>query len=375
LIIEKNLRTIIVVGTRPNFIKIAPLLREINKQNDRGTAGGVRIDYSLVHTGQHYDPEMSDLFFRELNIPKPRINLKASTVSPAIETAELMIGFEKICLQERPGRVVVVGDVTSTLACTLVASKLAIKVAHIESGLRSFDRSMPEEINRSITDSLCDLLFTPSEDADRNLLREGIPRCRIRRVGNIMIDALLINLDKARKLKPYRRYGAKEKEYVFVTLHRPLNVDNKKTLKSIIHHLVDLSQKMPVLFPVHPRTEKNLIQFGLLPDLNKHPSLKLFKPIGYLASIGLIDKARFVLTDSGGLQEETTFLKVPCLTLRPNTERPITIRLGTNKLTSLESLNDDVRRILEGTQRSGEIPKLWDGRTSERIVKILKREA
>jgi UDP-N-acetylglucosamine 2-epimerase (non-hydrolysing) len=257
------------------------------------------------------------------------------------------------------------------MACTLVASKLGIKVAHVEAGLRSFDRTMPEEINRLVTDALADLLLTPSVDADRNLLGEGVSKDKIERVGNIMIDTLILNLEKARAFKPYCQYGLEQKKYVFVTLHRPSNVDNQDSLSAIMRNLMKLSQKVPVIFPLHPRTKKNLNLFGLLPSLSQYPNLKLCKPVGYFESIGLADMARFVLTDSGGLQEETTYLNVPCLTLRPNTERPITITMGTNKLTSIENLENDIERIIEGNQKPGRIPELWDGLTSERILKIL----
>jgi UDP-N-acetylglucosamine 2-epimerase (non-hydrolysing) len=371
--LHKNLKLALVVGARPNFMKIAPLILEIRKHNSIHK-DDIHIDYLLVHTGQHYDLQMSDAFFQELNIPDPDVNLEVGSGSHAAQTAEIMLRFEKVCLQERPDWVIVVGDVNSTLACTLVAAKLMIKVAHVEAGLRSYDRTMPEEINRLVTDVLADLLFTPSEDGDQNLLKEGIHADKIKRVGNIMIDTLTLNLEKARTLKPYRQYGVEEKEYVFVTLHRPSNVDSKDSLAKIMQHLIALSQRLPVIFPLHPRTEKNLMQYGLMPASNQYPNLKLCKPVGYFESIGLADKARFVLTDSGGLQEETTFLKVPCLTLRPNTERPITIKIGTNKLTSLEILQADIERILAENQQSGEIPDLWDGKTSKRILKILMVE-
>jgi UDP-N-acetylglucosamine 2-epimerase (non-hydrolysing) len=373
--VKQKIKLILVVGARPNFMKIAPLLLQIHKHNSLHNGSETKIEYLLVHTGQHYDLKMSDAFFQDLNIPSPDVNLDVGSGSHAVQTAEILIRFEKVCLQERPDWIVVVGDVNSTMACTLVAAKLSLKVAHIEAGLRSFDRSMPEEINRLVTDSLADLLFTPSEDADQNLFREGIKREKIKRIGNIMIDTLIINLEKARSLETYRQYGLEEKNYVFVTLHRPSNVDNKDSLACIMQNLSELSQKMPVIFPMHPRTEKNLIQYGLLPGSNQYPQLKLINPVGYFESIGLADKARFVLTDSGGLQEETTFLKVPCLTLRPNTERPITITLGTNKLTSLENLQFDIKQILEGKQKPGEVPELWDGLTSERIINILLNEA
>ncbi len=366
-----NIKLILVVGARPNFMKIAPLIPEIRRRNSLQPNGGARIDFRLVHTGQHYDLKMSDAFFRDLNIPEPDFNLEVGSGSHAVQTAEIMVRFEKVCLQERPDWIIVVGDVNSTMACTLVGAKLEMKVAHIEAGLRSFDRTMPEEINRLVTDSLADLLLTPSEDADRNLMKEGIPEHKIKRVGNIMIDTLTINLEKARAMGPFRQYGLEEKGYVFVTLHRPSNVDEKEPLEAIMGNLVKLSQTLPVIFPLHPRTEKNLKQYDLMPAANMHPNLKLCKPVGYFESIGLADKARFVLTDSGGLQEETTFLEVPCLTLRPNTERPITITIGTNKLTSINTLNEDITQLLNGNPRPGSIPELWDGRTSERILKTL----
>lgn len=377
----KHQKLILVVGARPNFMKIAPLLHAIRRHNQKqqtisplpagGGAGKGTIDYLLVHTGQHYDVKMSDAFFRELNIPDPDVNLEVGSGSHAVQTAEIMVRFEKICLQEQPDWIIVVGDVNSTMACTLVASKLSIKVAHVEAGLRSFDRSMPEEINRLVTDALADLLLTPSEDADLNLLREGVPKSKIRCVGNIMIDTLMIHLEKAKALAPYKQYDLGVNKYVFVTLHRPSNVDNKKSLGQIMENLIALSQRLPVIFPMHPRTEKNLIQYGIMSALNQYPNLNLCQPVGYFESIGFTDKARFVLTDSGGLQEETTFLKVPCLTLRPNTERPITIIRGTNRLTSLETLQADINRILEGNQEYGEVPELWDGKTSERILEEL----
>ncbi len=369
---NKKIKLALICGARPNFMKIAPLMSAIDKHN-RNENNKRKIEPLLIHTGQHYDVQMSDAFFQQLHIPDPDVNLEVGSGSHAVQTAEIMIRFEKICLQEKPDWVIVVGDVNSTMACTLVASKLGIKVAHIEAGLRSFDRSMPEEINRLVTDALADLLLTPSPDADENLLREGVSKEKIKRVGNIMIDTLIMNLEKARSLAPHRQYGMKEGEYVFVTLHRPANVDGKEALTAIMQNFAALSQKLPVVFPLHPRTEKNLIQYGLMPEPNHHPNLKLCKPVGYFESIGLADKARFVLTDSGGLQEETTFLKTPCLTLRPNTERPITITVGTNKLTSIETLQNDIDMILEGKQKQGMVPELWDGLTSGRILnEILK---
>jgi UDP-N-acetylglucosamine 2-epimerase (non-hydrolysing) len=367
----KKIKLIPVVGARPNFMKIAPVISAIRKHNGNCTRGETHIDYLLLHTGQHYDLKMSDTFFQELNIPAPDINLGVGSGSHAEQTAEIMVRFEKICLEEKPDWIVVVGDVNSTMACTLVAAKLCLKVAHVEAGLRSFDRTMPEEINRLVTDALADLLLTPSEDADQNLLKEGVPGNKIKRVGNVMIDSLVMNLDKARAIKPYAAFGLTEKNYVFVTLHRPSNVDDRDSLTVIMDRLTRLSTRVPVVFPVHPRTEKNLNQYGIMPAPARNPNLKLCGPVGYFESIGLADKARFVLTDSGGLQEETTFLGVPCLTLRPNTERPITITLGTNRLTSILTLEEDINRILRGDHQTGKIPELWDGKTSERILQSL----
>ncbi len=394
---SKELKIILVAGARPNFMKIAPLVSAIKKFNEpinlsKREWQGVRaqgvnetdqinevdqkdqtnpINYLLVHTGQHYDVAMSETFFRELDLPKPDINLEVGSASHAAQTANIMVRFEEVCLKEKPDWVLVVGDVNSTMACTLVAAKLGIKVAHVEAGLRSFDRTMPEEINRLVTDALSDLLFTPSADADENLLQEGIPAIKIKRVGNIMIDTLLAHLEKARQGKPYNRFGLEEKNYVFVTLHRPSNVDDGGSISRIMDCLINLSKKLPVIFPVHPRTRKNLAQFGVLEKLNGHKDLLLLDPIGYHDAIGFVDKAHFVLTDSGGLQEETTFLNIPCLTLRPNTERPITIKIGTSKLTSLETLNEDIGNLLNGYSRISQIPELWDGKTAERIIQIL----
>ena len=351
----------LVCAARPNFMKIAPLYHALKKE--------AWAKPFIVHTGQHYDINMSDAFFRDLGIPEPDINLEVGSGSHAEQTARVMMAFEPVCIREKPDWIIVVGDVNSTMACTLVASKLGIKVAHVEAGLRSFDRSMPEEINRIVTDSIADLLFTPSEDGDANLIREGVPKERIKRVGNIMIDTLAVNLEKARQRRPGDQFGVKEENYVFVTLHRPSNVDNKSSLSVIIDQLVALAEKIPVIFAMHPRTKKNLHQFGLDQTINGS-GLMISSPLGYHDTIGLVDKARFVLTDSGGLQEETTFLGIPCLTLRPNTERPITITNGTNQLTSLDRLKKDIDNLLNGGGKKGTIPELWDGHTAERIVKI-----
>ena len=367
---QQNMKLILVAGTRPNFMKIAPLVRAINRHNKNLDDTATRIEFLLVHTGQHYDIEMSEVFFRDLGLPKPDINLEVGSASHAAQTAKIMTGFEGVCLAEKPDWVIVVGDVNSTMACTLVAAKLGIKVAHVEAGLRSFDRSMPEEINRLVTDALADLLLTPSPDADENLLKEGILREKIRRVGNVMIDTLINNLDQARQMRTTDRFGLKEHKYVFVTLHRPPNVDNEKSLTSIMGILSDLSKTMDVIFPVHPRTRKQMVSFGILEKTRQFPRLIINDPMNYLDTICLVDKARFVITDSGGLQEETTFLNIPCLTVRPNTERPITISQGSNQLTSLETIKSDIEHVL-GYYRQCRIPDLWDGNAGKRIISEL----
>jgi len=359
-----------VVGARPNFLKIAPFCRELSKYKREA-------QHLLVHTGQHYDRSMSKDFFQDLNIPKPDINLDVGSGSHAQQTAKIMERFEPVCLKHRPDWIVVPGDVNSTMACTLVASKLMIKVAHIEAGLRSFDRSMPEEINRLVTDALSDLLFTPSADADENLFREGILPEKIHRVGNIMIDTLVSNLKRTLSRRTYERWKLQKKTFVFVTLHRPCNVDQKETLVLILEQLQRLSRFIPVIFPLHPRTRKRIIDFGLhsiLDFSSDNSQFIIVDPLNYHDSICLAKTAIFVLTDSGGLQEETTYLGTPCLTLRPNTERPVTITEGTNKLTNLQSLWSDIWQLLNGRRVNGKAPSLWDGRTAERIVNIVLSE-
>jgi UDP-N-acetylglucosamine 2-epimerase (non-hydrolysing) len=376
MIKAEEYKIVSVIGARPNFMKILPICKAIEANNrfvlrEKGNDVTNPITHILVHTGQHYDFEMSEVFFRSLGIPEPDINLEIGSASHAVQTANIMIRFEQICLNQSPDWIIVVGDVNSTLACALVASKLGIRLAHVEAGLRSYDRSMPEEINRVVTDSLADLLLTPSQDADENLIREGIPRGKIRRVGNIMIDTLVANLEKARQSSPLGRFGVKDGNYIFVTLHRPASVDNKSSLSSIMKLLSEFASKMPIIFPMHPRTKNNLEQFGIDRVINSS-NLIICNPLGYHDTIGLVDKARFVLTDSGGLQEETTFLNIPCLTLRPNTERPVTITQGTNQLTSLGTLKEDMERLISGQGKKGTIPELWDGHTAERVLVALR---
>lgn len=362
----------LVAGARPNFMKIAPLLRAAEKHNLTLTDRKPEIETFLIHTGQHYDPNMSDIFFQELGIREPDLNLEVGSGSHAYQTATIMLRFEPVCLKLKPDWVVVVGDVNSTLACSLVSAKLGFKIAHVEAGLRSFDRSMPEEINRLVTDCLADLLFAPSEDAVENLKKEGIPARKIKLVGNVMIDTLLYHLEKVRQSQLSHQLKLSNKNFIYVTLHRPANVDEPKHLLRVMKKLAKFSKKIKVVFPVHPRTRQRLKDISFNPE--KYPDLLLIEPVGYIDSLWLAGNARVVLTDSGGLQEETTFFRTPCLTLRPNTERPVTITHGTNKLTDLERLDKDLEKILAGKHKRGSIPKFWDGRASERIIHQLIKE-
>jgi UDP-N-acetylglucosamine 2-epimerase (non-hydrolysing) len=350
-------------------MKIAPLIKSVRTASAQSAQNGFGLDYRLVHTGQHYDEAMSEIFFKELGIPAPDINLEVGSGSHAVQTANIMTRFEGVCTREKPDWVVVVGDVNSTMACTLVCSKMGIKVAHVEAGLRSFDRTMPEEINRIVTDALAELLLTPSSDADANLLREGVAAHKIACVGNIMIDTLIENLPQSRRRPLLGRLQVEPEAFIYVTLHRPSNVDNEKSLRMIMAELSRLAAKWPVVFPMHPRTRKMCAQFGIV--LDGVAGLKILDPIGYHDSLCLIENARLVLTDSGGLQEESTYFRTPCLTLRPNTERPVTVTVGSNKLTSPERLSADIAEVLKRPSRFGEIPALWDGHTAERIVSRL----
>jgi UDP-N-acetylglucosamine 2-epimerase (non-hydrolysing) len=360
------LKILIVAGARPNFMKVAPIVKAFNAHNAGISTGNGRLEYSLVHTGQHYDQKMSDIFFGELGIPAPNINLEVGSSSHAVQTANVMVKFESVCEKKKPDWVLVVGDVNSTMACTLVCAKLGIKVAHVEAGLRSYDRTMPEEVNRIVTDALADLLLTPSADAGENLKREGVSENRISFVGNIMIDALVKNLEQSRQRDIFKKLGLAANEFVYVTLHRPSNVDQKASLVEIMTELTRLAERLPVVFPMHPRTRKMCAQFGIA--LENVPGLNILDPIGYHDSLCLTENARFVLTDSGGLQEESTYFRTPCLTLRPNTERPITVTEGSNKLTKPERLATDIAGVLARPPRFGRIPAFWDGCTAERII-------
>lgn len=359
------LRVINVVGARPNFVKVAPLVEAMKRRVQEFAP-------LLVHTGQHYDSLMSDAFLRDLDLPQPDVFLAVGSASQAAQTAAIMQKFEPVLLSEKPDWVVVVGDVNSTLACALVAVKLGIKVAHVEAGLRSRDRSMPEEINRLLTDQIADLLFTPSRDADANLRAEGIPDSRIRCVGNIMIDSLCKYLEQTKSTEIRERFGVAGRDYAVLTLHRPSNVDDRKTFSGILDALAEIARRLPIIFPVHPRTRKTIVELGLSKRVEEIAGLHLIEPLAYLEFLGLYSSARLVLTDSGGLQEETTFLGIPCLTLRNNTERPITVELGTNVVvgTDAQVITKTALAALskQPAQASNSIPPLWDGHTADRIL-------
>lgn len=442
---------ILVVGARPNFMKVAPLIRAIDRHNHSRDSSLVTIHYTLVHTGQHYDANMSDAFFRDLKLPQPDLHLGVGSGNHGEQTGKVLIEFEKVLLKEQPDLVIVVGDVNSTLACALSAVKLHIPVAHVEAGLRSFDRNMPEEINRLLTDAISDYLFTPSPEGDENLAKEGIPAEKVFLVGDIMVDSLLFHLDQATKSDILFRLGLKTQSslssvmstealslacpesiewvegaepadlradgsllsapcstlpatgsvlrapcsllpYALMTLHRPANVDDKQALEKIVAGLLEVSAHFPILFPVHPRTAKQVKAFGMEGSFQFHSSpdikheeyfengalkrmIHCFAPLGYLDFLNLMSNAKVVLTDSGGIQEETTVLNIPCITLRDTTERPITLTEGTNVLVhnDPEKIVAEVRKVLDGQTRKSRCPSLWDGHTAERIVAILAR--
>jgi len=361
------MKFLLVAGARPNFMKIAPIMEAFRKRREDLK----NLDVLLLHTGQHYDPKMSDGFFEDLHIPQPDINLGVGSGTHAQQTARVMIAFEEVCMRERPDWVLVVGDVNSTMACTITAKKLGIRVAHVEAGLRSWDMSMPEEINRLCTDVLADLLFTTDPIADANLRREGVAPEKIRFAGNTMIDTLLLHMDRARALP--LPGGLRAGGFAVLTLHRPGNVDHRQTLCSLFGAIRDIAARIPVVFPAHPRTVGRLKEFGLLDQIQGENSIRLLDPLSYLPFIGLVTHSRMVLTDSGGIQEETTVLGVPCITMRPNTERPITCEIGTNILvgTDPDRIRAAAMAVLDGQTRPSSIPERWDGHAAERIVDAL----
>jgi UDP-N-acetylglucosamine 2-epimerase (non-hydrolysing) len=360
-----------IVGARPNFMKMAPIIEAMNKYPER-------IEHLLVHTGQHYDQKMSKAFFDDLGMPKPDIDLEVGSGSHAEQTAKIMVAFEKVCLEQQPDLVIVVGDVNSTMACTITAKKLGIKVAHVEAGLRSRDMNMPEEINRLCTDVLCDYLFTTDRIADENLKREGVAEGKIFFVGNVMIDTLLKHKTLAAQLKMRDQMGLVSGGYATLTMHRPSNVDEKEVFEGILEALSEIASEMPVVFPIHPRTRKMVQQFGLEHYFQNGEQVQdkgiwLTEPLGYLEFLHLNMGARLVLTDSGGLQEETTVLGVPCITLRHNTERPITCEEGTNVIVGnrKEKILAAAQAVLNNQGQPGKVPEKWDGHAAERIVEVL----
>ena len=356
---------ILVVGARPNFMKIAPIHAELERRG---------IAQILLHTGQHYDENMSKVFFDDLGMPQPDIYLGIGSGSHATQTAKVMVEFEKVCKEHKPSMVVVVGDVNSTVACSMVCAKEWIPCAHVEAGLRSFDREMPEEINRLITDAIADYLLTPSPDGDENLRKESVAEERIKRVGNVMIDSLFNNLERAKESTIHTELNIEKGNYGVLTLHRPSNVDEKEAFTQILDALEEIGSRIPLVFPLHPRTKSRAEQFGLTNRLESIPNIVLTGPAGYLDFVALMAESKLVLTDSGGLQEETTALGIPCLTLRENTERPITVTEGTNTIVGndTQAILDAAFDILENGGKAGRIPELWDGKTAQRIADIIQ---
>ena len=381
----------LIAAARPNFMKIAPLYHALKKET--------WAEPVIVHTGQHYDLNMSDVFFQDLELPEPDIHLGVGSGSHAEQTGQVMIAYEKILLETRPDMVVVVGDVNSTVACTLAAvkiqahgSKLKVQsktknsikstnsinstrpiVAHLEAGLRSFDRTMPEEINRLVTDTLADILWTPSPDGDQNLIREGVAPSKIQRVGNIMIDSLEMLRGTIEKQNVCSELNLDAGDYGLVTLHRPSNVDDAQILKRLCNALTDIAKQIPLVFPIHPRTRKNIENLNLMADLEKEKQLIISEPLNYINFMNLVFNCRFALTDSGGIQEETTYLGIPCLTLRPNTERPISVEQGTNKLCNPDNLEDNLQEVLSTKKSVKPKIELWDGHTAERVVESIEK--
>lgn len=354
----------LIAGARPNFMKIAPIIHAIKKEQ----TAGKDIQYRLVHTGQHYDKNMSDTFFEELHIPAPDVNLGCGGGTQAEQTAHIMVAFEKELMQHPTDLVLVVGDVTSTMACSIVAKKMCTKVCHVEAGIRSWDLTMPEEINRMVTDALADFFFTTSEVANQNLRNAGVREDRIHFVGNVMIDTLLKNRPFFRKTALFNDLGLQDKHYIVLTLHRPANVDEADKLKQTMQAITNNVQGEPIIFPIHPRTAKIFSDLGIQAD-----NLHIVEPMGYLEFNYLVEHARAVVTDSGGITEETTVMGIPCITLRDNTERPETCTIGTNELigTDPKQIKPTLEHLYSNNWKKGTIPPLWDGQTAERIVHIL----
>ncbi len=358
-----------IVGARPNFMKIAPVMRAIEARSE------LVVTQMLVHTGQHYDATMSDVFFRDLRLPKPDLDLGVGSGSQAEQTGQIMVALERVIEERRPDLMVAAGDVNSTLAAALVAAKAGVPVAHVESGLRSNDWTMPEEVNRVVTDRLATLLLTPSPDANANLAREGADPARVHFVGNVMIDSLHAGLAAAKASHVHEMLGIAPNGYALITLHRPANVDDPRVLAPIIEVLLEVASDLPLVFPVHPRTRKRLDEMHLANRVQPQKNLRLVDPFGYLDFLALIASARLVLTDSGGIQEETTALGIPCLTLRENTERPITAEVGTNVLVGRDPARilPEVKRVLSGRGKAGRVPEKWDGRAAERVAEVIEQ--
>ena len=372
----------LIAAARPNFMKVAPLYHALKKEKWANPV--------IVHTGQHYDLNMSDAFFKDLELPEPGIHLGIGSGSHAEQTGRVMIAYEKILFEDRPDLVIVVGDVNSTIACTIAAVKISYGlshisqltinnsrvqrpiVAHLEAGLRSLDRTMPEEINRLVTDTLADILWTPSPDADKNLEREGISPEKIICVGNIMIDSFEMLRSKIESQSVYKKHSLNQNNYGLITLHRPSNVDDPDLLTDLCSTLVRISKKIPLIFPIHPRTHKNLVDFKLITMLENAESIILTEPINYLRFMNLVLNCRLVITDSGGIQEETTYLGIPCLTLRTNTERPITVTQGTNRLCTKAELEECANSAVHGKTKNYSVPDLWDGHTAQRVVDSIR---
>jgi len=357
----------IVAGARPNFIKISPIINAIKKKQSEH----IDIQYSLVHTGQHYDKLMSGLFFEELGIPQPDVNLGAGSGTQAEQTASIMIAFEKYLFSNPTDLVLVVGDVTSTMACSIVAKKMGIKLAHVEAGIRSFDLSMPEEINRMVTDSITDYFFITSDFAQQNLKKAGVDDQKIFFVGNVMIDSLLANQEKLIRPTLFDKLNLIEKKYIVLTLHRPNNVDNAENLIDLLNTIDKNARNTPVLFPIHPRTAQKLKGYE-----NNFQTIKIVEPLGYLEFIYCIKHSLAVITDSGGITEETTIMHIPCMTLRDNTERPETCSIGTNELigTNPQNLIPAFETLFSGNWKKGDVPELWDGNTAERIINVITKD-